>query len=123
MMSQPSNTAVLQAHPSSVRVTTRALQRVRELIEEEGNPSLKLRVSVTGGGCSGFQYDFSVDEAMADDDMVLEYDDVSVVVDALSFPYLLGSEVDYSDGVEGSRFMVHNPNATATCGCGTSFSV
>lgn len=109
--------------PAPVRVTSRAVARIRELIEDEENAALKLRVSVTGGGCSGFQYGFAFEEAVADDDTILEEDGVRIVVDALSYPYLVGSEIDYTDGVEGSRFVVRNPNATASCGCGTSFSV
>lgn len=109
--------------PTPVRVTARAVARIRELIEEEQNPALKLRVCVTGGGCSGFQYGFSFEESVAEDDTVLEDDGVGVVVDALSYPYLVGSEIDFTDGMEGSRFVVRNPNATSSCGCGTSFSV
>jgi iron-sulfur cluster insertion protein len=109
--------------PSVLQVTERAASKVRALIEDEGNPRLKLRVFVTGGGCSGFQYGFSFEEAVEDDDTVIEKDGVGVVVDALSYPYLVGSEIDYTEGLEGSRFVVKNPNATATCGCGSSFSV
>lgn len=123
MSISPSETvAVPVFSPVPLRVTARALDRIRELVEEEGNPRLRLRVSVTGGGCSGFQYGFGFDAVLADDDTVLEHDGASVVVDALSYPYLQGSEVDFIDGVGGSRFVVNNPNATATCGCGTSFS-
>ena len=103
--------------------TDSAANKVKELIDEEGNADLKLRVFVTGGGCSGFQYGFSFEESVEDDDTIVEKDGISVVVDALSFPYLVGSEIDYTEGLEGSRFMVRNPNATATCGCGSSFSV
>ena len=109
--------------PSVLLVTDRAAAKVRALIEDEGNPRLKLRVFVTGGGCSGFQYGFSFEEAIEDDDTVVEKDGVRVVVDALSYPYLAGSEIDYTEGLEGARFVVRNPNATATCGCGSSFSV
>ena len=109
--------------PAVGSCTERAASKVRALIEDEGNPRLKLRVFVTGGGCSGFQYGFSFEEAVEDDDTVIEKDGVGVVVDALSYPYLVGSEIDYTEGLEGSKFVVRNPNATATCGCGSSFSV
>jgi iron-sulfur cluster insertion protein len=104
-------------------VTDQAVHKVKRLLEEEGNPALRLRVFVTGGGCSGFQYGFTFDELMADDDTLIEKDGVGVLVDSLSIQYLAGSEVDYSEGLEGSRFVIRNPNATTTCGCGSSFSV
>ena len=109
--------------PSSLTVTGRAAAKVRALVEEEGNSALKLRVFVTGGGCSGFQYGFSFEETLSDDDTTVQQDGVTIVVDALSIQYLAGSEVDYSEGLEGSRFVVRNPNAATTCGCGASFSV
>ncbi len=109
--------------PTPLIVTASAVTKVAALVEEEGNLDLKLRVFVTGGGCSGFQYGFSFDEEVAEDDTVVEKDGVTVLVDSLSFQYLAGSEVDYEEGLEGSRFLVRNPNATATCGCGASFSV
>ena len=109
--------------PSVLLVTDRAAAKVRALIEDEGNPRLKLRVFVTGGGCSGFQYGFSFEETVEDDDTVVEKEGVGVVVDALSYPYLAGAEVDYTEGLDGAKFVVRNPNATATCGCGSSFSV
>jgi iron-sulfur cluster insertion protein len=109
--------------PTTVSLTGRAAAKVRELISEEENHALKLRVYITGGGCSGFQYGFSFDEETADDDTVIELDGVTVLIDALSFPYLAGSEVDYSEGLEGSRFVVNNPNASTTCGCGASFAI
>jgi iron-sulfur cluster insertion protein len=96
---------------------------VKSLIEEEGNARLKLRVFVTGGGCSGFQYGFTFDEEQAEDDTVVERDGVKLVVDPMSFQYLVGAEVDYQEGLEGSRFVIKNPNATTTCGCGQSFSI
>ena len=104
-------------------VTPKAVAKVNALVEEEGNTDLKLRVFVTGGGCSGFQYGFSFDEQVAEDDTQVEKDGITVLVDSMSFQYLVGSEVDYEEGLEGSRFLVRNPNATATCGCGASFSV
>lgn len=109
--------------PTSINITPRAVTKVKNLVEEEGNPSLNLRVFVTGGGCSGFQYGFSFDEAIAEDDTRIEVDGIAVLVDSLSFQYLAGAEVDYTEGLEGSRFIVNNPNASATCGCGASFSI
>jgi len=100
-----------------------AARKLKNLIEEEGNPNLKLRVSVYGGGCSGFQYSFSLDEESKDGDKTIENMGVSLVVDPMSYQYLAGSEVDFSEGLEGSMFVVKNPNATSTCGCGASFSV
>jgi iron-sulfur cluster insertion protein len=115
--------AVQSFEPQQLRMSARASAKVRELVVDEANPELKLRVYVTGGGCAGFQYGFSFEETIADDDTVIEADGAAMVVDALSFPYLTGSEVDYVEGLEGSRFTVRNPNATTTCGCGSSFSV
>lgn len=106
-----------------IRLSDRAAQKVKRLIDEEGNPELKLRVFVTGGGCSGFQYGFTFDELGAEDDTAIERDGVTVLVDPLSYQYLAGSEVDYTEGLEGSRFVINNPNASTTCGCGSSFSV
>ena len=100
-----------------------AALKVRELVEEEENPNLKLRVYVTGGGCSGFQYGFTFDEKANEGDMAIEKNEVTLVVDPMSLQYLVGGTVDYVDGLEGSRFLVNNPNATTTCGCGASFSV
>jgi iron-sulfur cluster insertion protein len=100
-----------------------AARKVKELVEEEENPSLKLRVYVTGGGCSGFQYGFTFDEKVNDGDTTIEKDSVVLVVDPMSLQYLVGGEVDYSEGLQGSRFLINNPNATTTCGCGASFSV
>lgn len=109
--------------PSPVLVSPSATEKIRGLIEEEGNPDLKLRVFVTGGGCSGFQYGFTFDELVAEDDTVVDKSGISVVVDAMSYPYIMGAEVDYQEGLSGSRFVVQNPNASSTCGCGASFSV
>lgn len=109
--------------PQVVSVTDSAVAKVRSLIEEEGNSDLKLRVYVTGGGCSGFQYGFTFDEAVADDDSIVERDGVKVVVDAMSYPYLVGAMVDYEEGLQGSKFVIQNPNAASTCGCGSSFSI
>ncbi|NGN99520.1 iron-sulfur cluster insertion protein ErpA [Grimontia kaedaensis] len=100
-----------------------AANKVKTLIQEEENPNLKLRVYITGGGCSGFQYGFTFDESVNDGDMTIEKSGVTLVVDPMSLQYLIGGVVDYTEGLEGSRFFVNNPNATTTCGCGASFSV
>jgi iron-sulfur cluster assembly accessory protein len=109
--------------PNEIRLSDNAVRKVRALVDDEGNPELKLRVYITGGGCSGFQYGFSFDEASAEDDMVIEKGGVTAVIDSMSYQYLVGSEVDYTEGLEGSRFVVNNPNAVTTCGCGGSFSI
>jgi iron-sulfur cluster insertion protein len=103
--------------------TDSAAAKVKSLIDEEGNPDLKLRVFVTGGGCSGFQYGFTFDEASNDDDTVMEKGGVTLLIDSMSFQYLVGAEIDYQEGLEGAQFVIKNPNATTTCGCGSSFSV
>ena len=102
--------------------TDSAASKVKELIEEEGNPGLKLRVFVTGGGCSGFQYGFTFDEEVAEDDTTMEKNGVMLLIDPMSYQYLVGAEIDYTEGLEGSQFVIRNPNATSTCGCGSSFS-
>ena len=102
--------------------TDSAAHKVKELIEEEGNPELKLRVFVSGGGCSGFQYGFTFDELVNEDDTAFEKNGVTLLIDPMSFQYLTGAEIDYSEGLEGSQFVIKNPNATSTCGCGSSFS-
>lgn len=109
--------------PSRINLSARAVKKVRDLVAEEENDQLKLRVFITGGGCSGFQYGFTFDELIADDDTALETEGVTLLVDPMSLQYLAGSVVDYTEGLEGSRFVVNNPNATATCGCGSSFSI
>jgi len=103
--------------------TDAAAAKVRELIEEEGNPNLKLRVFITGGGCSGFQYGFTFDEEVADDDTVIEKGGVTLLIDAMSYQYLVGAEIDYVEDINGAQFVIRNPNAVTTCGCGSSFSV
>lgn len=108
---------------STISFTDRAAAKVRELREEEGNAGLKLRVYITGGGCSGFSYGFTFDEHVNDDDTRVSNGDVELLVDAMSIQYLGGSQVDYEQGLMGSRFVVSNPNATSTCGCGSSFSI
>ena len=103
--------------------TDSAANKVKMLMEEEGNPDLKLRVFVSGGGCSGFQYGFTFDEVINDDDTVLNKNGVQLLVDPMSFQYLVGAEIDYLEGLEGAQFVIKNPGATSTCGCGSSFSV
>lgn len=104
-------------------LTDKAAAKVKLLREEDGNENLKLRLYITGGGCSGFSYGFKFDEKVNEGDTEIVNDGVTMVVDSLSFPYLVGAEVDYTEGLQGSRFVVNNPNATTTCGCGSSFSV
>ena len=103
--------------------TNAAARKVQELILEERNPDLKLRVYISGGGCSGFQYGFSFDEERAEDDIAVDNDGMTLLVDPLSFQYLMGAEVDYSESLQGAQFVIRNPNASTTCGCGSSFSV
>ncbi len=103
--------------------TEAAASKVRELILEEANPNLKLRVYITGGGCSGFQYGFTFDEATDEGDIAVMRDEVTLVVDPLSFQYLEGAEVDYTENLQGARFVIKNPNAATTCSCGSSFGV
>ena len=102
--------------------TDAAAAKVKSLIEEEDNDELKLRVFVSGGGCSGFQYGFTFAESVDDGDTVVEKGGVSLLVDPMSFQYLVGAEIDYTEGLEGAQFVIRNPNATTTCGCGSSFS-
>jgi iron-sulfur cluster insertion protein len=109
--------------PAALEVTDRAVEKVQSLKTEEENDDLKLRVYVTGGGCSGFQYGFSFEDTMAEDDTLVSRNGVTVLVDSLSFQYLAGSTVDYEVGLMGSRFLITNPNASTTCGCGASFSI
>jgi iron-sulfur cluster insertion protein len=104
-------------------ITDAAAAKVKKLIEEEGNPNLKLRVTVSGGGCSGFQYGFDFDENVADDDIQIEKNGITMLIDGMSMQYLAGSAVDYLEGLEGARFVISNPNAKSTCGCGSSFSI
>lgn len=108
--------------PDPLVFTDSAATKVRQLIEEEGNPELKLRVFVTGGGCSGFQYGFTFDEEVNEDDTSLQKDGVTLLIDPMSLQYLTGAEIDYQESVEGAQFVIKNPNATTTCGCGSSFS-
>ena len=103
--------------------TPSAAGKVRQLISEEGNDALKLRVFIQGGGCSGFQYGFEFDEAQGEDDVAVQTDGVTLLVDPLSLQYLMGAEVDYSESLHGAQFVIRNPNAKTTCGCGSSFSM
>lgn len=108
--------------PDPLLFTDNAANKVKQLIEEEGNADLKLRVFVSGGGCSGFQYGFTFDEVTNEDDTVLNKNGVQLLIDPMSFQYLVGAEIDYQENLEGSQFVIKNPNATTTCGCGSSFS-
>ena len=108
--------------PTPVNFTDNAVSKVKELIEEEGSPDLKLRVFVSGGGCSGFQYGFTFEESINDDDTKVVKDSVTLLIDPMSLQYLTGAEIDYQDNVQGSQFVIKNPQATSTCGCGSSFS-
>ena len=112
----------LDVIPSPIIFTDSAAEKVAQLIEEEGNPDLKLRVFVQGGGCSGFQYGFTFDEAMAEDDTQMSKNGVTLLIDAMSLQYLAGAEIDYKEDLQGAQFVIKNPNATSTCGCGSSFS-
>lgn len=103
--------------------TVAAARKVKQLIEEEGNHALKLRVFVSGGGCSGFQYGFTFDENVEEGDTQVSNEGVMLLVDPMSFQYLAGAEIDYTEGLEGAQFVIRNPNATTSCGCGSSFSV
>lgn len=111
------------AQVAPLAFTEAAARKVRRLLDEEQNDNLKLRVYITGGGCAGFSYGFTFDENTADDDTVVERDGVLLVVDPMSFQYLAGAEVDYKEGLQGSQFVINNPNAATTCGCGSSFSI
>jgi iron-sulfur cluster insertion protein len=114
---------VEQATKDAIAVTESAARKVKALIQDEGNDALKLRVYVTGGGCSGFQYGFTFDENINDGDTTVERDGVKFVVDPMSYQYLVGAELDYTEGLQGAQFVIRNPNASTTCGCGSSFSI
>jgi iron-sulfur cluster insertion protein len=107
---------------SPLTFTDSAANKVKSLIEDEGNDNLKLRVYVTGGGCSGFQYGFTFDEAINDGDTAVEKNGVTLLIDPMSYQYMVGAEIDYKEDLEGAQFVIRNPNATTTCGCGSSFS-
>jgi iron-sulfur cluster insertion protein len=119
----PAEEATPAPSQANIHVSDAAVQKVGQLLAEEGNPDLKLRIYVTGGGCSGFQYGFAFDEAMAEDDLLIDLDGLGLLVDSVSLQYLQGANIGYEDGLEGSRFVIQNPNASTTCGCGSSFSV
>jgi iron-sulfur cluster insertion protein len=106
-----------------IAFSSRAARKVRELIDDEGNDALKLRVFITGGGCSGFSYGFTFDEDVASDDALVENEGVSLVIDPMSYQYLAGSQIDYKEDLQGAQFVVTNPNASSTCGCGNSFAI
>ncbi len=108
--------------PTPLVFTDSAAAKVADLIAEEGNPELKQRVFVQGGGCSGFQYGFTFDDAVNEDDTLFEKNGVTLLVDSMSFQYLVGAEIDYKEDINGSQFVIKNPGATSTCGCGSSFS-
>jgi len=109
--------------PSVLEITQSAVAKIQSLRDEEDNPQLMLRVYVTGGGCSGFQYGFSFEETIAEDDTQVSREGISVLVDSLSYQYLVGSTVDYEESLMGSKFIITNPNASTTCGCGASFTI
>ena len=108
--------------PSPLNFTDAAAAKVKQLIDEENNPNLKLRVFVTGGGCSGFQYGFTFDETTKEDDTEVENGGVTLLIDSMSYQYMVGAEIDYKEDLSGAQFVIRNPNATTTCGCGSSFS-
>lgn len=108
--------------PAPLVFTDSAANKVKDLIDEEGNSELKLRVFVTGGGCAGFQYGFTFDDAVNEDDATMEKNGVTLLIDAMSYQYLAGAEIDYQESIEGAQFVIKNPNASTTCGCGSSFS-
>ncbi|SFI91802.1 iron-sulfur cluster insertion protein ErpA [Nitrosomonas sp. Nm34] len=117
------NTHVNTEKQLPLMFTANAADKVKHLIEEEGNHNLKLRVFISGGGCSGFQYGFTFDETINEDDFVMEKEGVKLLVDSMSFQYLIGAEIDYQENPQGAQFIIRNPSAASTCGCGSSFSV
>jgi iron-sulfur cluster insertion protein len=115
--------AIEPTMPAPIGFTDAAATKVKELIAEENNDQLKLRVFISGGGCSGFQYGFTFDETVQEGDTQVDKAGVTLLIDPMSFQYLAGAEIDYTEGIEGAQFVIRNPNATTTCGCGSSFSV
>ena len=113
----------VQLATAPLKITDSAADKVKQLLAEEDNPNLKLRVYITGGGCSGFQYGFKFDDEVNEGDTDVEKNGITVVIDPMSYQYLVGAEVDFIDDLEGARFVIRNPNATTTCGCGSSFSI
>ena len=122
-MSMTAETNLTTETNSPLLFTDSAASKVKQLIEEEGNDNLNLRVFISGGGCSGFQYGFTFDESVNEDDTVMKKNGVKLLVDAMSFQYLIGAEIDYQENLQGAQFIIKNPGATSTCGCGSSFSV
>ncbi len=121
-MSTLAETNIKETTESPLVFSEAAATKVKELIAEESNDALMLRVFISGGGCSGFQYGFTFDEEIGEGDTVVENLGVQLLIDPLSFQYLTGAEIDYSEGMEGAQFVIRNPNAQTTCGCGSSFS-
>lgn len=121
--SLPAREFTLPAGSDPIVISPAVVDKVAELLAEEGDTALQLRIFVTGGGCSGFQYGFAFDDEVRDDDLRITRGPVTVVVDAMSLQYLAGAEIDYEDDLQGARFVIRNPNAASTCGCGSSFSV
>ena len=121
-MNSITETNLINEMPVPIIFTYSAANKVKTLIEEEGNNDLKLRVFVSGGGCSGFKYGFTFDEMINEDDTVMEKNGVKLLVDPMSFQYLAGAEIDYQENIQGAQFIIKNPGATSTCGCGSSFS-
>jgi iron-sulfur cluster insertion protein len=122
MSATQENAKTFEEPPVPIIFTDSAAAKVADLIAEEGNTALKLRVFVQGGGCSGFQYGFTFDEDINEDDTEFEKNGVTLLVDSMSYQYLVGAEIDYKEDINGSQFVIKNPNATTTCGCGSSFS-
>lgn len=122
-MSETNQYQAFEDLPPPLGFTDNAALKVKNLIEEEENPNLKLRVFITGGGCSGFQYGFTFDEQANEDDTQVEKQGVILLIDPMSYQYLIGAEIDYKEDLQGAQFVIRNPNATTTCGCGSSFSV
>jgi iron-sulfur cluster insertion protein len=113
----------IKARPAPLQVSERAARRIRAIVEREGRPGLRLRISVSGGGCAGFQYGFALDDSEEEGDIAIERDGAVVVVDGMSLMYVIGSELDFVEDLSGSYFRMTNPNASSSCGCGTSFAV
>src|SRR5690606_30423527 len=122
-MNPTAETVDLDMPPVPLVFTDAAAEKVKELIEEEANDALKLRVFVQGGGCSGFQYGFTFDEVVNEDDTTLDKNGVQLLIDPMSLQYLMGAEIDYKEDLEGAQFVIRNPNAASTCGCGSSFTI
>lgn len=121
--SAPPPLRTLSDGAQALNISDAVVSKVGAMLEEENDPELRLRIFVTGGGCSGFQYGFSFDDAVKEDDVEVVRGGIRVLVDAMSLQYLMGADIDYEDSLEGSRFVIRNPNATSTCGCGSSFNV